>query len=84
TTTNGSFNFTYKPEIIGDWIITANWESQKSYYTSAKNNPIDISIESQTELGLSSESVFIFIITIIVLVAVIGSILIFFKHKKKP
>ncbi|MBK5115274.1 MAG: PQQ-binding-like beta-propeller repeat protein, partial [Candidatus Heimdallarchaeota archaeon] len=84
TTTNGSFNFTYKPEIIGDLIIAANWESQKSYYTSAKSNPIDISIESPTELGLSSESVFIFIITIIVLVAVIGSILIFFKHKKKP
>ena len=83
TTTNGFFNFTYKPEIIGDWIITANWESQKSYYTSAISNSIDVSIESPTELELFSESVFIFIITIIILVAVIGSVLIFLKHKKK-
>lgn len=35
STENGSFNFTYKPDKIGNWVITARWESDKGYYSSA-------------------------------------------------
>jgi len=83
TSPNGSFFFTYTPEMLGNWVIRANWESQDSYYTSANSIPLDISIESTTELELFSDSVFIFITTLIISVAIIGSFLIFFKNKKK-
>jgi hypothetical protein len=83
TSRNGEFAFDYTPDIIGDWIITASWESDKSYYTSVNNASITISIESPNEVELSAEHVFLLVISIIILVTVIGSIIIFKKQKKK-
>ncbi|MHA2168215.1 MAG: beta-alanine-activating enzyme beta-propeller domain-containing protein, partial [Candidatus Hodarchaeales archaeon] len=83
TSKNGSFTFNYKPEIIGDWIISTSWESEKSYYTSVNNTLITLSIESPSQIELSIEDIFILVISIIILVTVIGSIIFFKKRKKK-
>jgi outer membrane protein assembly factor BamB len=84
TSKSGSFSFSYKPEIIGDWVINTNWESEKSYYTSAVGAPVAISVEPLSGVELSAELVLSFIITLIIVVVVMGTILIFVKNRKKP
>ncbi|MCW3997808.1 MAG: PQQ-binding-like beta-propeller repeat protein [Candidatus Bathyarchaeota archaeon] len=82
TSKNGSFTFNYEPDIIGDWIIAASWESEKSYYTSINNILFLISVESPSKVELSNEYVFVLIILIIILVSIISSI-IFFRRQKR-
>jgi outer membrane protein assembly factor BamB len=80
---NGEFSFHYTPDVIGDWIISASWDSEKSYYTSFNKTLCSISVLSPTDVDLSVEIVFVSIISIVILVALFGSIIIFKKRKKE-
>ncbi|TRO49613.1 hypothetical protein E2P47_01095, partial [Candidatus Bathyarchaeota archaeon] len=82
TSKNGYFNFSYEPELIGDWIINTNWISEKSYYTSAKGDPIQISVGSANQLDSIDETM-LSLILIIILVIVIGIIILFKKRRNK-
>jgi len=82
TSKNGYFNFSYEPELIGDWIINTNWISEKSYYTSAKGDPIQISVGSANQLDSIDETM-LSLILIIILVIVIGIITLFKKRRNK-
>jgi outer membrane protein assembly factor BamB len=35
TSEKGFFDFTYTPDAIGDWAVTAHWQSDRSYFNSA-------------------------------------------------
>ena len=82
TSKNGYFNFSYEPELLGDWIINTNWISEKSYYTSAKGDPIQISVVSTNQLDSIDETM-LSLILIIILVIVIGIIILFKKRRNK-
>ena len=40
----GAFNFTCTPGVAGSWTVTARWQSDKGYYSSAysENMPIEV------------------------------------------
>ncbi len=42
----GAFNFTYAPDAVGDWTVTAWWQSDKDYYSSAHSNDTSIEVEA--------------------------------------
>ncbi len=81
TSKSGSFTFDYDSDLIGDWIIEASWDSEKSYYTSFNNTLLSISVESPSEVELSNEYMFILIIFIIILVIIVGGVIFFRKQK---
>ena len=44
TIEKGVFNFTYTPRMVGKWTVTARWQSDKGYYSSAysKDTPLEV------------------------------------------
>lgn len=46
TAEKGVFNFTYTPTAVGHWAIAAQWESTRSYYSSAYSEHVFVDVES--------------------------------------
>ena len=46
TIEKGGFNFTYKPDVVGNWTVSAQWKSTNGYYSSAYSEyvPIDVAL----------------------------------------
>jgi outer membrane protein assembly factor BamB len=46
TSEKGAFNFTYTPDIVGNWTVAAQWQSDKGYYLSAysEHAPIKVTV----------------------------------------
>jgi len=72
TSSKGAFNFTFTPEVAGNWSFVAQWNSDKSYYSSAYSTPIFMEATAATEnqpileyiyavaIGLAAISVILF------------------------
>jgi outer membrane protein assembly factor BamB len=75
TSYKGVFNFTYTPDVAGNWTVAAQWHSDKGYYTSAYGEvPVEVSSEGNLTAGYVAAAV-------IVIVIVIVGIAIFFYMK---
>ena len=83
TAKNGSFSFSYKPELVGDWIVSPYWESEKSYYTSVTGISFNILVDSINQVDLSAETIILLIIATIIIAVVIAAITIFLKKRKR-
>jgi outer membrane protein assembly factor BamB len=50
TRTNGTFSFTFVPTVVGNWTVSAFWESDKSFYLSATSEKITFAVNNQPEV----------------------------------
>jgi outer membrane protein assembly factor BamB len=64
---NGVFNFAYTPDMVGNWTITASWQSNKGYYTSAYSENSPLMVESKP-------IEYIYAIIVVVGIAIVTSI----------
>ena len=82
----GVFNFTYKPDVVGNWTVSAQWESTDGYYSSAYSEHLRVEVAlaptptPPPPKGLPAE----YIIAIIVSIAiVVAPVLYFYKKRAK-
>lgn len=76
----GAFNFTCTPDAAGSWTIIAQWQTHKSYYTSAYSETIMEATENP-QANIPTAVLYIGIIAFIVVLAIL--VFIFTKRSKK-
>jgi outer membrane protein assembly factor BamB len=45
TSQKGDFTFTFTPDMVGDWLVAAQWQSDKSYYTPAISETVALQVK---------------------------------------
>jgi outer membrane protein assembly factor BamB len=82
TSKQGAFNFTLKPDASGNWTIAAQWQTDKSYYTSAYGDAtLDVTEVSQTNIPVAV--IAIAVIAFAVVLAILGFVVIKRGAKKQ-
>jgi hypothetical protein len=72
TSEKGSFNFTYTPDIVGNWTVFAQWQADKGYYTSAHSEPALMEVNAPPASGLlPGEYVYAVIIAFIIIIVIL-------------
>jgi outer membrane protein assembly factor BamB len=66
----GVFNFTYTPDVVGNWRVTAQWQSDKGYYAPTYSEPLLMEVAEPPFVFLPAEYVYAAIIIIVSIVAV--------------
>jgi len=71
TSEKGRFNFTYTPDVVGNWSVAAQWQSDKGYYTSAYSDHVLMEVTAPaSEIFLPPEWIYAVIIAIVIIVVV--------------
>ena len=78
----GAFNFTYKPDVAGDWTVTARWQSDRGYYTSACSENLSIEVALSTPppppngggKGIPIEYFYAMIAAAVIIAGIIGAV----------
>jgi outer membrane protein assembly factor BamB len=81
TSSGGSFNLTYTPEVAGNWTIIAEWASNSSLYSPAYSDPIFMEVTEAAVLP-AIEYVYVIGIVLAVIVVVLFGYA-YFKRAKK-
>jgi hypothetical protein len=81
TSETGSFTFTCTPDVAGSWTVAAQWQTDKSYYTSAYSENALIEVTETSQDNVSLTVIAIAIIAFAVVLAFFGFI--FIKRGKK-
>ena len=75
TVEKGAFNFTYTPDVVGNWTVTSRWQSDKGYYSSAysEHAPLEVAMAPTTtqppKEGLPMEHFYVIIVAAIIIAA---------------
>ena len=81
TSNKGAFNFTYTPDVAGNWAVAAQWHSDKGYYTSAVSEQVPMEVSSEPIEGGNLPKEYA-VAAGIVIIIVIVSIAVFFYMKQ--
>ena len=72
TSEKGSFNFTYTPDVVGNWTVSAQWQADKGYYTSAHSEPALMEVNAPPASGLlPGEYVYAVVIAFIIIIVIL-------------
>jgi len=69
TVEKGIFNFTYRPDVAGNWTVNARWQSTKGYYNSVYSEETPIEVAAT---GIPIEYFYAIAAVIVILVIVIA------------
>lgn len=81
TSKTGAFNFTCTPDVAGSWAIDAQWQTDKSYYTSAYSENAIMQVTEASQDTCPVAVISIVVIAFAVVLAFLGFI--FIKRAKK-
>jgi outer membrane protein assembly factor BamB len=81
TSKTGAFNFTCTPDVAGNWTVAAQWQTDKSYYTSAYSENAIIQVTETSQANVPLTVIAIAVIAFAVVLAFLGFI--FIKRAKK-
>ena len=81
TSRTGGFTFTYTADITGNWTVVAEWQTNKSYYTSAYSENVIMHVTETSESNIPLAVISIAVIAFAVALAFFGFI--FFKRARK-
>jgi hypothetical protein len=82
TSKKGAFNFIYTPDVTENWAVAAQWQTDKSYYTSAYSEPAFMEVTAAPENKLPIEYVYVGVIAIVIVLAVFLGYLYINRTKK--
>ena len=72
TSEKGSFNFTYTPDVAGNWAVSAQWQADKGYYNSAHSEPALMEVNAPPASGLlPGEYVYAVVIAFIIIIVIL-------------
>ena len=77
----GAFNFTYTPDAIGNWTVTAWWQSDKGYYSSAYSKNVLIEVVAGGA-GIPAEYFYAIVAAAVIIVTAIAGYT-YLKRTKK-
>ena len=85
----GAFNFTYKPDVAGNWTVVARWQSDKGYWSSAYSKDASIEVVVPTPAlpneggtGMPMEYFYAIVVAAVIIVTVaVGYV--YMKRTKK-
>ena len=81
TSKTAAFNFTCTPDVAGNWTVAAQWQTDKSYYTSAYSENAIIQVTETSQANVPLTVIAIAVIAFAVVLAFLGFI--FIKRAKK-
>jgi hypothetical protein len=67
----GAFNFAYAPDVAGTWTVVAQWQSNKSYYTSSYSELALMEVTVAPEKELPAEYIYAGVIASVAVVAIL-------------
>jgi outer membrane protein assembly factor BamB len=79
TSKKGAFNFTYTPDVTGNWALAAQWQSGKSYYTSAYSEHAFLEVTEAPESKLPVE----YIYAVVIALAITAAVLLGYAYTKR-
>ena len=68
---NGGFNLTYTPDVAGNWSVSAQWQTNKGYYTSAQSEQTLMVVNAIDHAFLPAEYVYAVIIALVIMFVVL-------------
>ncbi len=71
TSSEGAFEFSFTPDVVGNWTIVAQWTSDNSYYSSAYSDPVFMEVTATTENQLAVEYIYAVAIVLVVMSAIL-------------
>ena len=81
TVEGGVFNFSYRPDVAGNWTVAARWLSTRGYYGSAYSEHVPLEVAAApTSTGIPIEYFYAIVGAIAVLAIVIAVVV----HRRKP
>jgi outer membrane protein assembly factor BamB len=87
----GVFRFTYRPDVVGNWTVSAWWQSDRGYYSSAYSEHLLLEVEAPKpstnggkggNTGVPLEYIFALIVVTVVVVVSVAVYLIMKRAKK--
>jgi outer membrane protein assembly factor BamB len=81
TSKQGAFSFTLKPDTAGNWTVAAQWQTDKSYYTSAYGIAV-VTVPEASQANIPSELIAVVVIAFAVVLAIILGFAISKRSKK--
>lgn len=79
TSEKGAFNFTYTPDIAGNWTVVAQWWSDRGYYSSSYSELVPMEVAAAPENKLPAEYVY----AAVIVLAAIVSVLLAYTYMKR-
>jgi outer membrane protein assembly factor BamB len=89
TTKKGAFNFTYKPDVVGNWTVTAVWESDRDYWDSAYSLHTDLAViassspPNDNEVSTGPPVEYYYALAIAISAAVVAIIAVVLRKRRK-
>jgi len=71
TLEKGAFNFTYTPDVAGNWTVVAMWQSDKDYYASSYSELALMEVASAPEAGVPVEFAYGAVIALAVVIVIL-------------
>jgi hypothetical protein len=81
TSIKGAFNFTFTPDVAGDWAVAAQWHSDKGYYTSAHSEQVPVEVSSERIGNLPME--YAVVGGIVIIIVIVGIAVFFYMRQPK-
>jgi hypothetical protein len=87
----GVFRFTYRPDVVGNWTVSAWWQSDRGYYSSAYSEHLLLEVEAPKpstnggkggNTGVPLEYIFALIVVTVVVVVSVAVYLIMKRARK--
>jgi outer membrane protein assembly factor BamB len=67
----GTFNFSYTPDVAGNWTVVAQWQSDRSYYASSYSKLALLEVTETSENELPAEYIYAAVIASVAIVVVV-------------
>ena len=82
TSEKGSFNFTYKPDVAGNWSVSAQWQTDKEYYTSAHSEQVLMEVNEPASGSLPREYVYAIVVAFVIIIVIVLLGYAYFKRSR--
>ena len=85
TSEKSSFDFTYTPDVAGNWSVSAQWQTDKGYYTSAHSEQALMEVDEPASASLPGEYVYAVVVAFVIIIAIVLLGYVYFKRSRsKP
>jgi outer membrane protein assembly factor BamB len=83
TSKQGTFNFTFNPDVSGNWTVASHWQTDKSYYTSSYGIAI-VEVSEVSQVNIPVAIIAVAVIAFAVVLAILGFVVIKRGVRKQP
>jgi outer membrane protein assembly factor BamB len=71
TSEKGNFDFTYTPDVAGKWNVSAQWQTDRGYYTSTQSEQALMEVNAPASASLPGEYVYAVVIAFVIIAIVL-------------